>query len=89
VHVCTEVDFVDDNGNLALTQTYAHLPEDFDGSVFQRQADVMQADIEDLKRREEHLKRVAEEEAPADDAIRKFKLEFGDKIVLREDIKNV
>jgi len=88
LHIVTEVDFVDDAGKVVHSQNYAHLPEDFDGAYFQRQADVMQGDIDDLKTRAERDAKRAVEEKPADDAIRKFKLEFGEQIQLRDEVKN-
>jgi hypothetical protein len=88
LHIVTNVDFVNDAGEVVHSQGYAHLPEDFDGAYFQRQADVMQGDIEDLKTRAAMAEKRAAEEKPADDAIRKFKLEFGDQIQLRDEVNN-
>ena len=87
LHIVTEVDFVDDAGKLVHSQNYAHLHEDFDGASFQRQADVMRRDIDDLKRRAEKEAARAEEEQTADEKIRKFKLEFSEQIQLREEVK--
>lgn len=84
LHITTEVDFVDDAGVVVLNQTYAHLPEHFDGAYFQRQADAMQGDLDDLKARAQLDAAREEEHKPADEAIRKFQLEFGDTIQLRD-----
>ena len=88
LHIVTEVDFMDDAGKVVHSQNYAHLTEDFDGAYFQRQADVMQGDIEDLKKRAEMEAAREAEEKPADEAIRKCKLEFGEHIQLRDEVKN-
>jgi len=88
LHIVTEVDFVDNAGKVVHSQNYAHLAEDFDGEYFQRQADVMQGDIEDLKQRAAREAARAEEEKPADEQIRKFKLEFGEQIQLRDEVNN-
>lgn len=88
VHITTEVDFVDDAGEVVLNQTYAHLPEHFDGAYFQRQAAAMQSDIESLKDRAAVEAAREEEHKPADDAIRKFKLDFADLIQLRDETNN-
>jgi len=88
LHIVTEVDFVDDAGTVVHSQNYAHLPEDFDGAYYQRQADVTQGDIDDLKKRDEMEAARVEREKTADDAIRKFKLEFGDQIQLRDEVNN-
>ena len=88
LHIVTEVDFVDDAGKVVHSQNYAHLSEDFDGEYFQRQADVMQGDIEDLKQRAASEVARAEQEKPADEKIRKFKLEFGEQIQLRDEVRN-
>jgi hypothetical protein len=88
LHITTEVDFVNDAGEVVHNQTYAHLPEDFDGQYFQRQANSMQGDIEDLKQRAAREAARAEEEKPADEQIRKFKLEFGEQIQLRDEVNN-
>jgi hypothetical protein len=87
LHVVTQVDFVNDVGEVVLNQTYAHLPEHFEGAYFQRQADSMEGDIDYLKEREKVLAAQAVEEKPADDAIRKFKLEFADVIKLHDEVK--
>jgi hypothetical protein len=48
----------------------------------------MQGDIEDLKQRTAREAARAEEEKPADEQIRKFKLEFGEQIQLRDEVNN-
>jgi len=88
VHIVTDVDFVNDAGDLVLYQRYAHLPEDFDGAYFQRQADAMQSDLDCLRDRERRVSAIQEEERPADEAIRKFKLEFGEAAQLRDEVKH-
>lgn len=85
LHIVTEVDFVSDAGEVVHNQIYGHLPEQFDGAYFQRQADVMQADIDMLESRAAEDAKRMEEEKPVDDAINKFKLEFGDTIQLRNE----
>jgi len=87
LHVVTDVDFLDDSGELVLSQTYGHLPDDFDGAYFQRQADAMQGDIECLKERAKAQAALENENKPVDDAIRKFKLEFGEAIQLRDEVQ--
>ena len=87
IHIVTEVDFVTDAGKVAHTQVYAHVPEDFDGDYFQRQADAMQDELDLGAKLAEHKEAVARAHAPADEAIRKFQLDFAENIKLRDNVE--
>jgi hypothetical protein len=91
LHVFAGVDFLDDAGKIVHSQEYAHLPEDADPEYYQRQADVMQSDLDLTKRWAEEAARKAAEEAPADAAIERIrqrhKLEFHEEIPIH-DVKN-
>jgi hypothetical protein len=88
LHIVTEVDFVDDAGTVVESQNYAHLPENFDGAYFQRQADIMQRSADELVERGKEVAARQTLEGPADEKIRKFKLEFGDVVKLRDEVKS-
>jgi len=87
IHIVTEVDFVTDSGELAHTQFYAHVPEEFDGAYFQRQADAMQGDIDIVAARAAQQEAIAMAHSAADAAIRKFQLEFAESIKLRDNVE--
>jgi hypothetical protein len=87
IHIVTEVDFVTDAGKVAHTQVYAHVPEKFDGGYFQRQADAMQDELDLGAKLADQKEAVAKAHAPADDAIRKFRLDFAESIKLRDNVE--
>ena len=91
LHVAAEVDFLDDAGTVVHSQEYAHLPADADPEYYQRQADVMQNDLDLTERWAKEVAQKAAEEAPADAAIEKIrqhhKLEFHEEVPVH-DTKN-
>jgi len=91
LHVLAEVDFTDDAGKVVHSQEYAHLPENVDPEYYQRQADVMQSDIDLTARRIAEAAATSQSEAAADAAIQKigahYKLDFHEEVPLH-DVKN-
>ncbi len=81
--VVVAVDFVDDEGNITLSQKYSRLPEDFDHQEFDRIARSLQGDIDHTILHAEDLKRNKD----ADQVLEKLqgrlvKLELGDALPL-------
>jgi hypothetical protein len=87
--IVTNVDFVDTSGKVVHSQEYGHLPADVDPDYFQRQADTMQADIEQAAKAAADAAATAKEEAEADAAIArmKHKLQFNDEVHIH-DVKS-
>jgi hypothetical protein len=88
--VVSNVDFVDGSGKVVHSQEYGQLPEDVDPEYYQRQADVMQANIDLTERWKIEKEEVAEKEAGADDAINRVKhhLAFEESVEVKEGIQN-
>jgi len=84
--IVTNVDFVDASGKVVHSQEYGHLPADVDPDYFQRQADTMQADIEQAAKAAADAAATAKEEAEADAAIArmKHKLQFQDEVIIHD-----
>lgn len=84
--IVTNVDFVDASGAVVHSQEYGHLPADVDPDYFQRQADTMQADIEQAAKAAADAAATAKEEAEADAAIAqmKHKLQFQDEVIIHD-----
>ena len=71
-----------------VEQVYGQKPEDVDPAYFQRQADVMQADVDDTARKKKLAEATAHDEAKADEALSKVhKLMLGDAVEIKEEIK--
>ena len=91
LHVLAEVDFTDDAGNVVHSQQYAHLPENVDPEYYQRQADVMQNDLDLTAQWASDAAEKTKSEAAADAAIEKigqhFKLNFHEEVPIH-DVKN-
>jgi hypothetical protein len=91
LHVVAEVDFTDDAGKVVHSQKYAHLPENVDPEYYQRQADVMQNDLDLTAKWAKEAVQKSAEEKPADDAIQKIrqhhKLDLHEEMPIH-DVKN-
>ena len=89
--VVVEVDYVDDAGKVVHKANHSFLPEQIDKdthTLFDRQAEIMQRDVEDRERREKAAALVTAEHAPADEKVdllrKQFSLEFSEKIPLED-----
>lgn len=89
LHVCVTVDFTDDSGKVVHTQEYGHLPKDVDPSYYQRQADVMESDIEQRAQADADRAAEALKHAAADEAIQRlgthFQKDFSDSVAIKEN----
>ena len=88
LHVIAEVDFTDDAGNIVHTQQYGHLPEQVDPEYYQRQADVMQQDLDLTAKWAAEAERKAANEKAADEAIaairQHYKLNFHEEVPIND-----
>lgn len=87
--VVVEVEYYHDSGELHSSSRHAFLPEEItDLSIFDRQAEIMQRDIEDAKRQTVVQQEYDERHKPADDKVaelrKHFKLDFADQVPLGE-----
>ena len=86
LRIVTSVDFLDGAGKTVHSQEYCHLPAEVDPGYFQRQADCMQADIEQAVQAAAAAAATAEREAEADAAIARLKheLQFQDEVIIHD-----
>jgi len=84
--IVTNVDFVDAAGTTVHSQEYGHLPADVDPDYFQRQADTMQADLEQAAKAAADAAATAQEEAAADAAAARMRhvLQFEDGVKIHD-----
>jgi hypothetical protein len=89
--VVTKVDFIGEGGRVYHSQKYAHNPEDVDPEYYQRQADVMQSDLDLTAQWAARDLEKEKKEAAADAAIGKIKhhLKLGDTMEIKDGVKNV
>lgn len=84
--VVVEVEYQSDDGAFHSAARHAFLPDEVDPAVFDRQAEVMQRDIDDAARRERERLELAAVHAPVDNKIDElknhFKLNFTDAVPL-------
>ncbi len=84
--VTATVDFMTDDGVLHHQQKYAHLPADIDPDYYQRQADVMQADIDQAAAAATAKALTAQQEVVADAALNKIQhLVLGEELHIHEE----
>lgn len=90
--VIVDVDFVlDDTGKVHHSQTYSHLPGEVDAGYYQRQADVLQADLDGARAASEIAAISREQEELADRQINLLlktppakQISVGDKVALND-----
>lgn len=83
------VEYRHDNGDLHSVQRYAFLPEEFqDATVFNRQAEIMQREIDDAIRTAQQRDEAIAVIKPVDDKVaalrQSFKLDLGEKLPLND-----
>lgn len=77
-----QVDFHDDTGRLVHSQSYAHLPEEYDAAYFDRQAAAMQAELDHTSASAKNSQR----SAMADQILSRFHVRLGDGVPMNDQI---
>jgi hypothetical protein len=82
VMVVAEIEFISDQGELVHTQIYAHTPEEASHEYYQRQADAMQADLD--QESDPAVAAAAQANQLADEKIAVLRLHLGDGVPLND-----
>lgn len=86
--VVIEVDYFHDNGDYHSSASHAFEPHEVDPEYFNRQAEIMQREIDELVERARVQSVLQERHKPADDAVeamrKHFKLDFKDEVPLAD-----